>query len=37
MIDRQCEVKTLTGILKRYPVVVITAARDIGKTTLKSE
>jgi len=34
MIDRQREVKTLVTLLKRYRIVVIIGARQVGKTTL---
>jgi uncharacterized protein len=34
MIDRQREVKILTGLLSRHPVVGIIGARQVGKTTL---
>ncbi len=34
MIDRQREVKTLVALLKRYRIVGIIGARQVGKTTL---
>ena len=34
MIDRQREVKTLVTLLKRYRIVGIIGARQVGKTTL---
>jgi uncharacterized protein len=34
MIDRSIEIKKLSGLLRRHPVVGIIGARQVGKTTL---
>jgi uncharacterized protein len=34
MIDRSLEIKKLSGLLRRHPVVAIIGARQVGKTTL---
>lgn len=34
MIERQHELSILKGLLRRYPVVGIVGARQVGKTTL---
>jgi predicted AAA+ superfamily ATPase len=34
MIDRELHARQITGLLKRYPVVAILGARQVGKTTL---
>lgn len=34
MIDRQLHARQITGLLKRFPVVAILGARQVGKTTL---
>ncbi|MGH8134327.1 MAG: ATP-binding protein [Steroidobacteraceae bacterium] len=36
MIDRALHVQRITGLLKRFPVVAILGARQVGKTTLAS-
>lgn len=37
MITRDLHVRQITGLLKRFPVVAILGARQIGKTTLAGE
>jgi predicted AAA+ superfamily ATPase len=34
MIDRELHARQITGLLKRFPVVAILGARQVGKTTL---
>lgn len=34
MIDREVHARQITGLLKRFPVVAILGARQVGKTTL---
>jgi len=34
MIDRESHARQITGLLKRFPVVAILGARQVGKTTL---
>ena len=34
MIDREAHARQITGLLKRFPVVAILGARQVGKTTL---
>jgi predicted AAA+ superfamily ATPase len=34
MLQRDRELATLRGLLRRHPVVCIVAARQVGKTTL---
>src|ERR1700723_1423097 len=34
MIDRDLHVQRITGLLKRFPVVALLGARQVGKTTL---
>ncbi len=34
MIDRELHTRQITGLLKRFPVVAILGARQVGKTTL---
>ena len=34
MIDRELHARRITGLLKRFPVVAILGARQVGKTTL---
>jgi hypothetical protein len=34
MIDRDLHVRRITGLLKRFPVVAMLGARQVGKTTL---
>jgi hypothetical protein len=34
LIQREAELRNVTGLLKRFPVVGLVGARQVGKTTL---